>query len=663
MAEQSRPGTRQRKHSFISSIRSGRSWISFGRRLSKGESISDESVKQPSAPVEVNAGRRRKLWAGPIERRARVRTDTGTSREALAPRPSTGSSLSRRSLHEFVEDNALRAHEPRGSKARLMEDFYRHIADVHDSITLVDHHVKSISRLHATVLDNPDPRSSQIADQELTDVQNLTRSLLNACKHKLLSMHRTANMLAAGGDKTVQLNQIVGARDRLKACVLVYHEMESRYRLRYRDLAERQFRIVYPTATREEIRAVIDGAPAGDAIFRRALRRSSRSGEAALAMREVQDRHRDIQRVEKNIDELSVLYDDLDVLLLDQVEEAAGANGKALHVVHQEVKEAEKQLALGATRARKAKKRTWCILLACVILLFGAGIVLTTVLCLTGHCSVKRAGSDAAAPAAEDTPATTSSSSPSATSTEAASATSGPAAEATATSVEATAPATSTSAPVPTATASVSASGSASASTASAASSAPTASAAAATPSSTAAVTAPRGTGAVVVIIPPVGTQQGKRVGEDPDLLLEVPLFDPFHFGDEEEWWTPYIDPSMAGILSQGGINLGGPKDCSTTRADGTPADCAKWKTGQGRAAMKVLIPPAAPREHHGSKQWKTEGRTQGQPSKQQHRHRQPLDYSALDEPYLSKSIKPRSLRHGFAPDDAYFDPRDDEML
>jgi syntaxin 1B/2/3 len=73
---------------------------------------------------------------------------------------------------------------------------------------------------------------------------------------------------------------------------------------------ERQFKIVKPDATPEEVRAVVDDDQGGQ-IFSQALMNSNRYGESRAAYREVQERHEDIKRIERTIAELAQLFNDV----------------------------------------------------------------------------------------------------------------------------------------------------------------------------------------------------------------------------------------------------------------------------------------------------------------------------------------------------------------
>lgn len=115
-----------------------------------------------------------------------------------------------------------------------------------------------------------------------------------------------------------------------------YQAVEQQHRQKYKQRLERQYKIVKPDATPEEIRAVVEDDNSGQ-VFSQAVRiypcsypcthsgrlivivlirflqlmNSNRYGESKAAYREVQERHKDIQKIERTLAELAQLFNDV----------------------------------------------------------------------------------------------------------------------------------------------------------------------------------------------------------------------------------------------------------------------------------------------------------------------------------------------------------------
>ena len=102
--------------------------------------------------------------------------------------------------------------------------------------------------------------------------------------------------------------------------------LQTRYKTKYRERVERQYRIINPTASKEEVQVVVDN-PQADLFSQQIAGHTA----ARNALADIQDRHRDILRLETSINELHQLFLDVSVLveaqgeMLNQIEHAVGA--------------------------------------------------------------------------------------------------------------------------------------------------------------------------------------------------------------------------------------------------------------------------------------------------------------------------------------------------
>jgi syntaxin 1B/2/3 len=152
-----------------------------------------------------------------------------------------------------------------------------------------------------------------------------------------------------------------------------YQDVEKDFRGRQKQRMERQFKIVKPDATPEEIRAVVNDENGGQ-IFSQALMNSNRYGESRAAYREVQERHEDIKKIERTLTELAQLFNDMAVLVeqqdetINHIQEAAVSADKDLEVGLQETNKAVKSAAA-------ARKKRWICFFIILIILAIVGIV------------------------------------------------------------------------------------------------------------------------------------------------------------------------------------------------------------------------------------------------------------------------------------------------
>ncbi|KAN0061940.1 hypothetical protein ACQY0O_005935 [Thecaphora frezii] len=259
-----------------------------------------------------------------------------------------------------------------------MNSFFGDISDIQDTIRMIEDNINKISDLHSKSLNNMDEASAQYAEQQLASVQQETSRLTNGVKNKIKTLESQTKRVPPGGDKNVRNTQIGAVKNRFKETIQKYQQVEQNYRQKYRARAERQFKIVKPDATPQEVKAALDDDSNGQ-IFSQALLNSNRHGEARGALREVQERHEDIKRIERTITELAQLFNEMSILVDEQDD--------ALNVIQEQGQQVETDMQQGLQHtnkavdsARKARKKRWiCFWLLIIIIIIVAVAIVASI--------------------------------------------------------------------------------------------------------------------------------------------------------------------------------------------------------------------------------------------------------------------------------------------
>jgi len=252
--------------------------------------------------------------------------------------------------------------------------FFGRISEIQDMIRQIDLNVNRISDLHSRSLNNVGEAAQLAAESELSSVAQQTSMYTNFVKTSIKSLEAEAVKIPASGPapegvgRNVRLTQIGAAKNRFKETIMRYQEVEKAYRTKYRQRTERQLRIVKPDATQAELQSALEGEASGQQIFSQALMNSNRQGEARGALREVQERHTDIQRIERTITELAALFQEMSILVEQQDEQLNVIKDHAQHTEH-EVQAGRQQTDKAVVAARRARKRRWiCFWLVVIII-------------------------------------------------------------------------------------------------------------------------------------------------------------------------------------------------------------------------------------------------------------------------------------------------------
>ncbi|KAI0375029.1 t-SNARE [Pilatotrama ljubarskyi] len=238
-----------------------------------------------------------------------------------------------------------------------MTNFYNEVTSIQDGITQFSNNVSRIADLHSRTLNSTDEGASRQNEALLDELVGQTRQLSNELKDRIQAL--SSYPVTRAQDQAIRKNQTSLLRQKFVEVLQNYQQVERDYRAKYRQRVERQFRIVKPDATPEEVAAVVnDTDGAGAQIFTQALSSSTRYGESRMAYREVQDRHNDIQKIERTLEELAQLFNDMSVLVaqqdeaIDQIQTMAGN-------VEADTAAGLQQTEKAVEHARSARRKRW----------------------------------------------------------------------------------------------------------------------------------------------------------------------------------------------------------------------------------------------------------------------------------------------------------------
>jgi len=255
-----------------------------------------------------------------------------------------------------------------------MTDFYAEISSLQDELRNYNANVTRIGDLHSRSLNNMDDSAAARNASDLTELVDEMSAASQTLKRRIKSLEKQGG---SGRDGQIRKQQTSLVKTKFVESIQAYQAIEQQYRTKSKQRMERQFKIVKPDASPEEVRAVVNGEQNGQ-IFSQALLSSNRYGESRAAYREVQERHEDIKRIEHTLGELAQLFNDMSVLVEQQDETINTIEAQANNVVQ------DTEAGLGYTEkavvsARAARKKRWICFIIILIILIIVGVVVGVV--------------------------------------------------------------------------------------------------------------------------------------------------------------------------------------------------------------------------------------------------------------------------------------------
>ncbi|KAG9303116.1 hypothetical protein G9A89_005074 [Geosiphon pyriformis] len=254
-----------------------------------------------------------------------------------------------------------------------VNSFFEEVSSIQDAIRKMQSNISAIEELHGRSLGtiSEDASTKDQLDALTTETRNLGQQVKNRIR-KIEAMN--AQLPPSSGDLNVRKAQAANLRKKFLETLQNYQQMEYQNRQKYRQRMERQYKIVKPNASEEEIEAALDNDEGGQ-IFAQSLLQSTRYGAAREALREVQERHDEIKKIEKTIEELANLFSEMSMLVEAQETQIESIEQHAVQIttdLEQGVVHVEQAL----TSAKSARrKKWWCLLIFIIILIIAAGAI------------------------------------------------------------------------------------------------------------------------------------------------------------------------------------------------------------------------------------------------------------------------------------------------
>ncbi|KAF8434626.1 t-snare, syntaxin [Terfezia claveryi] len=224
-------------------------------------------------------------------------------------------------------------------------DFLSQVTTIQNNIANLSQNVTRIAGLHNQTLQSYDTGSASSA-QLTAQLESLVAetSLLNShIRDDIKFLERDSKFPGdpQGVPKRQQVDKLKKSFDQeLKN----YQLMESQYRGQYRAQMERQYRIVKPDATQEEVEQAVQSGETQ-------ILSSARSSNAQSTLGAVKARHAEILRIERTLIELVELFEEM----AKEVEAAEPVVAK----LEKDVENVHQDLVIGNTQLVDAKKHAW----------------------------------------------------------------------------------------------------------------------------------------------------------------------------------------------------------------------------------------------------------------------------------------------------------------
>lgn len=238
--------------------------------------------------------------------------------------------------------------------------FFSELDEIRNGMATVNNNITRIESLHQQSLTDIDESATAQTRRQLEDVVTQTSSLNNNLANRIKALK---GKYSRDPNKSPQ----VGSLDRsFKETLRKYQMVEKNFADRTREQMARQYRIVRPDATDEEVEQAC--ASGEGQVFSQALLKGNRRGEAQSALQEVKARHNEIQQIERTIIELAQLFNEMEQLVTEQETLVENIHQGGETVV-ENVGKATEEIDTAVNIAYSTRRKKWWCLLICLIII------------------------------------------------------------------------------------------------------------------------------------------------------------------------------------------------------------------------------------------------------------------------------------------------------
>lgn len=257
--------------------------------------------------------------------------------------------------------------------------------NIKENMEVLEQKVTEIKKLRASIMSSPyaDESSRKALDEKVNEIQRLSKEIheqLKKLDEKVKEDERAneESRKKGGGDvhqadlrmKKLQHSFLV---EKFREKMTEYHENQLQYQEQMKSMFRRTLKIVNKDMSDAEIEEVLEGE--GDnQLF--AVLHLAEVQKAKLDLRELEERHQELLKLEKSIQQVMDLFVDIAVLVAEQGEKLDRIDTNILEAKDY-VESARKQTEKAVSSRKKFRKRK-CCLIGCIAVLVSFLVVAIT---------------------------------------------------------------------------------------------------------------------------------------------------------------------------------------------------------------------------------------------------------------------------------------------
>lgn len=259
------------------------------------------------------------------------------------------------------------------STEHSIEDFLGAVEEVKERMGKISRNIEDIEGLHKKALSTHNLEEATRLGRLIDELVLRTNREGQALRRILAGLTEETERLSTGGlltpsDQRLRRTQQSRWSQKLLAIMNRFQIVQTTYQAKYRQQLERQYLIVKPSATREELQRLTHSADSTTMLHQQIFAHANKA-QAQTTLAQMRERHQEIQNIERSVQELHQMFLDISLVieqqgeLIDKIEDHVGSTLEYTENAAEEMKGA-------VVKQRRMQRRKW-ILLAIALIIIG----------------------------------------------------------------------------------------------------------------------------------------------------------------------------------------------------------------------------------------------------------------------------------------------------
>jgi len=243
-------------------------------------------------------------------------------------------------------------------------------------IAVTKQKVENLEQLYDSSIDTINDAQSKQISNELNNEMDAIANNSKEIQIQLLSLDKEnkkySNELPPS-DLRIRQTQHVTLTKSFMDTMNKYRDTQNKYQKKYKERMQKQYLVANPNAPENEIARLLESGQLGTVFAQELIEKGPKTSEAKAALKDIQERHQEIIKIEQTVMELQQLFIDMQVLVKDQGEVIDKIESN-VQKANENVEEGVEELKTAVVYQKRARKKM------IILILLVLAIVITVLL-------------------------------------------------------------------------------------------------------------------------------------------------------------------------------------------------------------------------------------------------------------------------------------------